>query len=299
MTDWKKIREEWETTDITFVDLAEKHNLKTSTVRSRKNREKWQRNDNATQRKNVATKQKRKEKKTEPIAEEVKGVLENDKLTDKQRLFCIYYNKYFNATKAYQKAYEVDYLTANAHGYKLLSNVVIKEEINRLKQSKLNRAMFSEEDLFQMYLDIATADMNDFVKFGTEEVVARDKQGEPILDENGNETTYTRSYLEFKDCNKVDGTLISEISYGQTGPRIKLQDKLKAMEWLDKHIGIATEEQKLRISKLRYEVSQLSGGSDGDTGIKDFLKAIKPSKDEINALFADEVIEDGEENTEE
>ena len=71
------------------------------------------------------------------------------------------------------------------------------------------------------------------------------------------------------------------------------------MEWLDKHIGIATEEQKLRISKLRYEVSQLSGGSDGDTGIKDFLKAIKPSKDEINALFADEVIEDGEETTEE
>src|SRR5690554_20693 len=104
MTDWKKIREEWETSDITFVDLADKYNLKTSTVRSRKNREKWQRNDNATQRKNVATKKNKEAKKTEPIAEEVKRVLENDKLTDKQRLFCIYYNKYFNATKAYQKA---------------------------------------------------------------------------------------------------------------------------------------------------------------------------------------------------
>ena len=274
MTDWKKIREEWETSDITFVDLADKHNLKPSTVRSRKNREKWQRNDNATQRKNVATKQKRKEKKTEPIAEEVKSVLENDKLTDKQRLFCIYYNKYFNATKAYQKAYEVDYLTANAHGYKLLSNVVIKEEINRLKQSKLNRAMFSEEDLFQMYLDIATADMNDFVKFGTEEVVARDKQGEPILDENGNEITYTRSYLEFKDCNKVDGTLISEISYGQTGPRIKLQDKLKAMEWLDKHIGIATEEQKLRIKKLKVDIEKAEGNEEELSKLDKILEGI-------------------------
>ena len=274
MTDWKKIREEWETSDITFVDLADKHNLKPSTVRSRKNREKWQRNDNATQRKNVATKQKRKEKKTEPIAEEVKSVLENDKLTDKQRLFCIYYNKYFNATKAYQKAYEVDYLTANAHGYKLLSNVVIKEEINRLKQSKLNRAMFSEEDLFQMYLDIATADMNDFVKFGTEEVVARDKQGEPVLDENGNETTYTRSYLEFKDCNKVDGTLISEISYGQTGPRIKLQDKLKAMEWLGKHIGIATEEQKLRIKKLKVDIERAEGNEEELSKLDKILEGI-------------------------
>ena len=274
MTDWKKIREEWETSDITFVDLADKHNLKPSTVRSRKNREKWQRNDNATQRKNVATKQKRKEKKTEPIAEEVKSVLENDKLTDKQRLFCIYYNKYFNATKAYQKAYEVDYLTANAHGYKLLSNVVIKEEINRLKQSKLNRAMFSEEDLFQMYLDIATADMNDFVKFGTEEVVARDKQGEPILDENGNEITYTRSYLEFKDCNKVDGTLISEISYGQTGPRIKLQDNLKAMEWLGKHIGIATEEQKLRIKKLKVDIERAEGNEEELSKLDKILEGI-------------------------
>ena len=274
MTDWKKIREEWETSDITFVDLADKHNLKPSTVRSRKNREKWQRNDNATQRKNVATKKNKEAKKTEPIAEEVKSVLENDKLTDKQRLFCIYYNKYFNATKAYQKAYEVDYLTANAHGYKLLSNVVIKEEINRLKQSKLNRAMFSEEDLFQMYLDIATADMNDFVKFGTEEVVARDKQGEPVLDENGNETTYTRSYLEFKDCNKVDGTLISEISYGQTGPRIKLQDKLKAMEWLGKHIGIATEEQKLRIKKLKVDIEKADGNEEELSKLDKILEGI-------------------------
>jgi phage terminase small subunit len=274
MTDWKKIREEWETSDITFVDLAEKHNLKTSTVRSRKNREKWQRNDNATQHKNVATQKKKAAKKKESIAEEVKSVMENDDLTDKQRLFCIYYNKYFNATKAYQKAYEVDYLTANAHGYKLLSNVVIKEEINRLKQSKLNRAMFSEEDLFQMYLDIATADMNDFVKFGTEEVVARDKQGEPILDENGNETTYTRSYLEFKDCNKVDGTLISEISYGQTGPRIKLQDKLKAMEWLDKHIGIATEEQKLRIKKLKVDIEKVEGNEEELSKLDKILEGI-------------------------
>lgn len=274
MTDWKKIREEWETTDITFVDLADKHNLKTSTVRSRKNREKWQRNDNATQHKNVATKKNKETKKTEPIAEEVKSVMENDDLTDKQRLFCIYYNKYFNATKAYQKAYEVDYLTANAHGYKLLSNVVIKEEINRLKQSKLNRAMFSEEDLFQMYLDIATADMNDFVKFGTEEVVARDKQGEPILDENGNEITYTRSYLEFKDCNKVDGTLISEISYGQTGPRIKLQDKLKAMEWLDKHMGIATEEQKLRIKKLKVDIEKAEGNEEELSKLDKILEGI-------------------------
>jgi uncharacterized protein YjcR len=62
----------------------------------------------------------------------------------------------------------------------------------------------------------------------------------------------------------------------------------------------ASEEQRLRIAKLKYEVSQLSGGNEGDTGIKDFLKAIKPSEEDLKELFADEeVIEDGEETTEE
>lgn len=59
----------------------------------------------------------------------------------------------------------------------------------------------------------------------------------------------------------------------------------------------ATEEQRLRISKLKYEVSQLSGGNEGDTGIKDFLKAIKPTDEDMKDLFADEeVIADGEED---
>lgn len=69
-------------------------------------------------------------------------------------------------------------------------------------------------------------------------------------------------------------------------------------ELLHKNWEKASEEQRLRISKLKYEVAQLSGGSEGDTAIKDFLKAVKPSEEDIKALFADEVTED-EENTEE
>lgn len=49
MVNWETIRQEWETSTISFKDLAEKHGVKDATIRSRKNREKWQRND-ATQR---------------------------------------------------------------------------------------------------------------------------------------------------------------------------------------------------------------------------------------------------------
>ena len=68
----------------------------------------------------------------EPIEPDAKDVLENTELTDKQRLFCIYYIKCFNATKAYQKAYQCDYITAKSNGYRLLTNAYIKQKIERL-----------------------------------------------------------------------------------------------------------------------------------------------------------------------
>lgn len=50
MVNWETIQREWETSTISFKELAEKHEVKDVTIRSRKNREKWQRSD-ATQRK--------------------------------------------------------------------------------------------------------------------------------------------------------------------------------------------------------------------------------------------------------
>jgi len=44
--DWVAIRKEFETTDITLTALADKHRLKPGTVRSRKAREGWQKQEN-------------------------------------------------------------------------------------------------------------------------------------------------------------------------------------------------------------------------------------------------------------
>lgn len=59
MPNWDLIRQEYENSNITMKALAEKYGVKDSTLRSRKNREKWKRNatdKNATQQKNIATK---------------------------------------------------------------------------------------------------------------------------------------------------------------------------------------------------------------------------------------------------
>ncbi|WP_421927427.1 phage terminase small subunit [Lysinibacillus capsici] len=61
MANWDEIKLEWETTKITLADLAEKHEIKLGTLKSRKSREKWSRDatsKDATKTKKVATKEK-------------------------------------------------------------------------------------------------------------------------------------------------------------------------------------------------------------------------------------------------
>jgi Phage terminase, small subunit len=239
-----------------YKDIAAKYNVSLNTVKSWKTRYKWDRKGVHTKEKVCTQKDGRhinnkKESKLEAVTE-----LENSELTDKQRLFCIYYIKYFNATKAYQKAYECSYVVANVNGPRLLVNASVKNEIKGLKANKLNRVLLSEDDIFQKYIDIACTDINDFMEFGQKEVpIINPKTGEQITDEDGRPLTYTIDYAHFKDSSEVDGTLISEVSKGKDGAKIKLQDKMKALQWLSDRMDLlptATRENlKLENQKVR------------------------------------------------
>ncbi|MBO3333466.1 terminase small subunit [Clostridium perfringens] len=234
--------------NITNREIADMLDENEKTISNWKCRDKWnvvlQKNECSTTNKKVQKNTDNNMKK-EPIAEEVKEVLENAELTDKQRLFCIYYIKYFNATKAYQKAYNSSYIVANSEGYKLLVNPCIKSEIEKLKQHKLNQVMLSEEDIFQRYMDIAFSDITDYVNFGKREI--------EILEDNQSKTIEV-NYVDFKDSNEVDGTIISEVSQGKNGVSIKLHDKMKALQWLSDHMNIATDKQKAELEVLKSKI---------------------------------------------
>lgn len=222
-----------------LIEIANQLNVPEGTVRSWKNRGKWK--SNATQRKkrNVA----KKEKATEPITKEVGQVMDNPKLTDKQRLFCLNYIKCFNATKAYLKAYEGSYSVANVEGPKLLVNPRVKDEIYRLKQGRLNQAFLEPSDIFQKYMDIAYSDIADYVTFGVRETIFSNNEGMTA--------SVDMSYVDVNESWMVDGTLISEISKGKDGIKIKLADKMKALDWISEHMDMATTEQKARIEHLK------------------------------------------------
>lgn len=190
------------------------------------------------------------------IAIEVKEVVENDELNENQKLFCIYYSKCFNQTKAYQKAYGCDYFTAAVSANRLLKKDKIKAMIDQLTQVTINKEIL-KRGLLQKYIDIAFADIKDYMTFGTETIET--EKGE-----------FEISVVKLKDSVNVDGTLISEVSQGKDGIRIKMLDKMKAMDFLSKHSNLLSDEEKTKLDieykqlaneKMKAEINKMTGNN--------------------------------------
>lgn len=268
---------------LKLIDIANQLGIPEGTVRSWKNRYNWDCNV-AKEKRNVAkSKKNKKQNQEEPSVDEVSSIIENPELTDKQRLFCIHYIRCFNATKAYQRAYACGYEAAMINGSRLLRNDKVKEEIFRLKQERLNREFLSEADIFQKYMDIAFADITDYMIFGTEEVPVMSMYGPvKIKDpETGKEKPLTKivNTVRFKNSSEVDGTILSEVKQGRDGASIKLADRMKALQWLSDHMDLGTEEQKAKIAQIKAqtEITKLKAQKDENEKIEDdgFLEALK------------------------
>lgn len=270
-----------------LVEIASQLNVPEGTVRSWKNRYKWDSDNNATLQKTERNVAKKNMTNDKAIAKEVKQVLENTELTEKQRLFCIYYLKNFNATSAAIKAgYSSN--CASEIGYENLNKPHVRAEIQRLKEVKAASIMLSEDDIIERYMRIAFADMTDFVEFGEEE--------QPIIGDNGlieivNEETGQKEFLtekvnviKFKSSDMVDGGLICEISQGRNGSKIKLEDRQKALDWLAKYFLMNPMDQhKVEYDKRKLEIEMLRAKGEDIESVEDdgFIKALQGKVDEI------------------
>lgn len=248
-----------------YKEIAEKYGVTINTVKSWKTRYKWSKDGKkvCTQnQKKVCTQNDHKKEKAEEVVEKV---IENADLTDKQRLFCLLYTRCFNATKAYQKAYNCSYEVAAAASYRMLDNVGIRNEIQRLKQHRLNRELLDESDIFQKYLDIAFADLTDYVEFGVEETPVMGLHGPiEVKDPNtGKKVTLMQkeNVVRFKSSSEIDGTILAEVKQGRDGASIKLADRMKALQWLSDHMDLATEEQRARIAQIKAQTDKLTGNN--------------------------------------
>lgn len=260
--------------EMKLKDIAEQLGVLDTQIRKWKSQDKWEPSKgNVTNSKRNVTNQKKSENKT----------IESDELNDRQQLFCLYYLKYFNATKAYRKVYECSYSTAMANGHKLLRNAQIISEIDRLKNERVTELKLSVRDVLQKYIDIAFSDITDFLQFGREEEVVYDEEGFPELDANGNAKMRAYSYVHLNESTEVDGTILTEVKQGREGISVKLVDKMRALEMLSKYFDLLSDnekkqlqEEKLKadIAKSKIEAIKLSGDAADEYEDDGFIEAL-------------------------
>lgn len=264
MMDWESIRAEFELSDISLKDLAEKHGISPGTLRSRKNREKWQkrgspddatqhatkRNENATQRKNVATKKK--------VAPKAKEILENSNLEDWEEVFCLEYLKHFNKTKAYQKARpDISYQSANTLGPRLFAEVRIQRRLAELKSAKQEQLFIEGADIDAQWAKQAFADITDFIEFRTEI--------NAYVNDSGEMSEREDLIVSLKDSDKIDGMVVKEFKMTRDGPVIKLYDSQKALEMLQKRLfnvdEINAENTKANTALTKAKILMIEGAT--------------------------------------
>lgn len=156
-----------------LVDIADQLNCSAATIRTWKNRYRWDDNESETFQKKSETKRnvsKEKNRSETAIDDGTRETLQNDDLTPEQQMFCIYYSRTFNAAQSYQKAYGCKYESAMVRGSELLRNVKVRQEIERLKEIKRQQIIATEEDFVEIQMRIAFADIGDYLSFGREKV---------------------------------------------------------------------------------------------------------------------------------
>lgn len=231
-----------------YKDIAAKYGVTVSAVKSWKSRY-WKDKKLQPKKKKVATK-----KDAKKIA---KKIADESELDEERQLFCIYYLKYHNQVKAYMKVKPgTKYNSATVMASRWMHESRVQDEINRLKAELYADALLDPNDIVQKYIDIAFADITDYANFSGRSV-------------------------SLKDSDYVDGSIVQEVTQGKHGISIKLNDRMKALDWLTKHLNIANAEQKAKIELIKAQIGKLNTGEDNEAFENDgFIGALNNSAKE-------------------
>lgn len=164
------------------------------------------------------------------------------KMTERQKRFCNEYLIDLNVTQAAIRAgYTPKY--ANKRAYELLDKPEIKEYLDKKMKDREQRTEITQDKVVNELAAIAFSNASDFFKVVDKPITAG---GVPVLDDEGNPRTYKD--VEFVNTDKLSEAnkkVISSIKQGSNGLEIKLNDKLKALELLGKHLGMFKDKVEL------------------------------------------------------
>lgn len=268
-----------------YKDIATKYDVSLNTVKSWKGRYGWQR---GSAKKNAPTKSKMVHTKAKKGAPKIIDELEaNSKLTDKQKLFCLFYLQRFNATWAYMKAYKCDYDTAMRSGSRLLRNVEVKNQLAELKQQQRSELLITIDNITHEYAKQAFASLGDVLDYKVHEELVTDTDGNVFLDTDDNPVKKHVADIYLKPSNQIDWSLVQDIHRGKDGLVVKLYDKQKALDSLSKLIGADdgnANEQKIRKLKADADIAEAKA------------KQISDTDETVRIVFNDNLAPDKEDN---
>lgn len=250
-------------------DIADQLELPQGTIRRWKSEHDWD-SENEQNKANIRKrKSERSEKKKNIVEKAIEETLDNDELTEKQRLFCVYYVQSFNATQSYINAYNCDYNTANTNGPRLLVNACVREEIRKLKEIKKQTIMLDADDLVEIQMRIAFGNIGDYTMFGRKEkpIWSEDEDGNPVpvIDpDTGKQKIVHYNIVKLKESSMADMRLIKSVKEGKDGISIQIEDRQKAIDWLTKYFELMPADRrkadfdmkKLEMDMLKLELSQ-------------------------------------------
>jgi len=149
-------------------------------------------------------------------------------MTDAQKRFCDEYLIDLNATRAYKVAYNrcKKDETANVNGSKLLRNTKVQEYISEKMREREKRTEVTQDMVIKELSNIAFLDIRKLYN---------DSGGLKNIQDIDEETVKAISSLE--TLEEYDGYGENREQIGDT-QKVKLLDKVKALELLGKHLGM-------------------------------------------------------------
>lgn len=181
------------------------------------------------------------------------------KLTPKQERFVQEYLVDLNATAAAIRA-GYSKKTANRIASENLSKPDIQIAIQEAQKARQERTEITQDMVIRECARLAFFDVRKMF----------DENGKPLdISQLDNDTAAALTGLDVQDVYEFEDGQKEFAGYVK---KYKMADKLKALELLGRHVGA-------------FERS----GSSGDTAaLNSFLKAVRPTKEEVEALYAEE-----------
>ena len=194
-------------------------------------------------------------------------------LTSKQSRFVEEYLVDLNAAQAAIRAGYSKH-TAQEQGSRLLSNVKVAAAIKEAIEKRSERTAITQDNVLQELAKVGFGDIRKAVRWGRSPIDTES--------ENANPTGLGIYPVELVPSEELDddtASTISEVSLTQTGIKIKMYDKLSALDKIAKHLGMfidrfedvtdrSRDELIARADELndRYGAGRLRDGHGGQTG---------------------------------